>query len=373
MKALLQAAFDASLLTASHSVFFRLPGTDIIRGMCSEHLHPGAAEKSGFIVQPYNTHEEPEVIIPEIKFTSASHTFLETYYENDFTERYQAMFRHCIENAADLRCTPFYQPNTDEDTSQAAYAESVEKALDAIRSGKVNKLVCSRIKRFSCDTNRHISALFMQICAAYPGAFVVLLSSPHYGTWLGASPEVLLEQNGSSFHTVSQAGTVDNASGASFTDKERKEQDYITRFVTESLPQECRNLSVSDTYPVNTRLISHLKTDITFEAPPELRSLILQVLHPTPAVCGYPKKESGELLSATEKHTRNLYSGYWGLLDETRANLYVNIRCMQYQENSMLLYAGAGITEASVHEKEWEETGNKLNVLAKFLQSETVN
>ena len=90
MNAILQAAFDASLLTASHSVFYRLPSGNTVHGMCSEHLHPAAAEHSGFIVQPFSTHEEGEVIIPEITFSSATHGFIDTITENDFTERYRA-------------------------------------------------------------------------------------------------------------------------------------------------------------------------------------------------------------------------------------------------------------------------------------------
>ena len=73
------------------------------------------------------------------------------------------------------------------------------------------------------------------------------------------------------------------------------------------------------------------------------------------------------MLETVEVHNRHLYSGYWGILNGDHARLFVNIRCMQYQENTMVLYAGAGITDASNAEKEWQETGHKLKVLSNLL------
>ena len=43
--------------------------------------------------------------------------------------------------------------------------------------------------------------------------------------------------------------------------------------------------------------------------------------------------------------------------------IYVNLRCMEIQNNKAILYAGAGVTEYSDPEQEWYETELKCNTL----------
>ena len=49
------------------------------------------------------------------------------------------------------------------------------------------------------------------------------------------------------------------------------------------------------------------------------------------------------------------------------SNLVVNLRCMQYRNNTIELFAGSGITEKSEPEIEWMETQSKLKTLISFL------
>ena len=66
--------------------------------------------------------------------------------------------------------------------------------------------------------------------------------------------------------------------------------------------------------------------------------------------------------------TEHFYSGYLGELNmNNETNLYVNLRCMQIQENQILLYIGGGITAASIAEKEWDETVFKAEVIKRIL------
>ena len=55
-------------------------------------------------------------------------------------------------------------------------------------------------------------------------------------------------------------------------------------------------------------------------------------------------------------------------MDE-ETTLYVNLRCAMLANKKIWLYAGAGITEDSVPEKEWEETEMKCNIIGQFLQT----
>ena len=113
----------------------------------------------------------------------------------------------------------------------------------------------------------------------------------------------------------------------------------------------------------------HLRTDINGELTIKnsLENLI-NSLHPTPAICGVPKNVAENFIFENEYYSRDFYSGYLGELNmKNETNLYVNLRCMQIQENQILLYIGGGITAASIAEKEWEETVFKAEVIKRIL------
>ncbi len=87
-------------------------------------------------------------------------------------------------------------------------------------------------------------------------------------------------------------------------------------------------------------------------------------LHPTPAVGGIPLKEGLSFLSKTKiliGLITQVFLGPIGGVDDV--DLYVNLRCGSISEAGLFLYTGAGITQDSDAEKEWEETNFKANTL----------
>jgi isochorismate synthase len=134
----------------------------------------------------------------------------------------------------------------------------------------------------------------------------------------------------------------------------------------------------------------HLKTMISAELKTNtgLKQVITSI-HPTPAVCGLPKKEAKEFILKYENYEREFYTGFLGELNfevtktsrsgrknvENRAytmtknstQLYVNLRCMQIKNDQALIYVGGGITEISNTHNEWEETVSKSLVIKSIL------
>ena len=97
---------------------------------------------------------------------------------------------------------------------------------------------------------------------------------------------------------------------------------------------------------------------------------MLELLHPTSAVCGTPKTEALNYITRTENYKRELYSGFLGPVNiQKETHLFVNLRCLQVTENRLLFYAGAGITEDSDPEKEWKETEHKCKTLESIFNS----
>jgi isochorismate synthase len=102
---------------------------------------------------------------------------------------------------------------------------------------------------------------------------------------------------------------------------------------------------------------------------PQLGTVMLQLLHPTSAVCGMPLEAALPFLSAQEGYEREFYTGYLGPVNvENNINLFVNLRCMKLTDGMAWLYAGAGVTADSDPELEFRETEMKLRTLMKVVK-----
>lgn len=232
----------------------------------------------------------------------------------------------------------------------------------------------SRILKFELRPDFAPVSLFNRLCFTYPNAFVSLVAIPGVGTWIGATPELLMSWNQTSLSTVSLAGTnwASNGKVRGWYDKELNEQALVSEYIRECF----HGLGIYDytEYPTETIKIGklqHLQTKFGLEHRTDLKDLpqeILQMLHPTPAVCGVPKEGAMDFIRTTESHARGFYAGFLGPVNfGTSSELFVNLRCMQLQKEAAILYAGAGITEDSDPKKEWQETDSKLDALLTIL------
>jgi isochorismate synthase len=240
-------------------------------------------------------------------------------------------------------------------SSGEAHEALVQRAIDAIKGGEAEKIVVAR--RFVSSQIAHPLEVFDWLCAAYPEAMVWCLSSSETGTWVGATPELLLKAKGEYMQTVSLAGT--RISGIAWTDKERTEQKIVTDYiVTELTSGGAREMTVGENEEMEYGLLRHLLTRVSFKA--DSAKGMVALLHPTPAVCGRPKKAALDFITNHEGGNRGLYTGYFGFLEENGdALLYVNLRCMKLFINGLMVFAGGGITEQSDPASEVKETERK--------------
>ncbi len=259
------------------------------------------------------------------------------------------------------------------ESNHAAFVEMVNKGIARIEQGVMEKIVPSRIKHIQKDFD--LLEAFDKLCQRYPVAMVSLISTPEHGTWLGATPEVLVSiENNTIFKTVALAGTkawhegIDCKSVA-WTQKEIEEQALVERYIISCFKKiRLREYDEHGPKTIVAGNLMHLKSDFTVDMKatnfPQLGSVMLKLLHPTSAVCGMPIEPALQFLQDNEKYDRDLYSGYLGPVNiQNNTKLFVNLRCLQWQENTAILYAGAGVTIDSVAEKEWEETEMKMNTV----------
>lgn len=249
----------------------------------------------------------------------------------------------------------------------------VKKAIAAMNHGSLQKVVASRIIQvpFLRPVGEHSKrSVFDWLAGHHPKAFVYHLEHPSFGTWTGASPEVLLHQQGHQFRTMALAGTrQENSQSLPWGDKEKQEQLFVTQYILNLLEPYTAEVSTSDPYTMKAGNIEHIRTDIRFVSHSPIFQL-LNALHPTPAVAGTPLKEAMQFIIAEEKHARELYSGYTIVhLPDDAYVAFVNLRCMQWTNDAALIYVGGGITADSDPEAEWKETNLKSRTIMEALEN----
>lgn len=252
--------------------------------------------------------------------------------------------------------------------ARSNFEKLVAKAVKAIQEGVFEKVVVSRTLEIQKQVE--VFSTFIRMMQQYPTAFCSLFYHPKSGCWMGATPEQLVKVKESQLETVALAGTQAKATFENWSSKEIHEQQVVTDYVVNLVQSEVKNIKISDTKTVEAGQLVHLKTTISGEIQSQIAlEKIVHDLHPTPAVCGFPRNLAFDFIVKNENYSREFYSGYLGLWEGTKsnANLFVNLRCMQVQKNKVILYVGCGITAKSNPSLEFLETEHKSMTMRNIL------
>jgi len=356
----------AIYLSQSFALWF-LPNDSQIYAMVQNHGHLQTLENfdelenlKGFVFSPFVVDDQHPAFIlqPGLQFTGFDEMkhFIKDFQQSKFVSQQG-------------------ESSKMQSTDKAQYIEGCQSLIDRISSGEAGKVVYSRIKILPNNSQQHPAGLLFDLHKSYPGAFCYLFYSPPTGLWMGASPETLLRKTGETMHTMALAGTrkcvPENKNTDPWPEKDIREQQFVTDYIRSKLKKiGIQNLQISKTKTHQAGAIEHIRTDFSFrvENNKNILSRVVEVLHPTPAVCGQPKKEAMQMIRETEKHQREYYSGFLGPVNfDNKTDLFVNLRCMKMIGTNFALYIGGGITSESVAENEWLETEMKADILGRVL------
>ena len=273
---------------------------------------------------------------------------------------------------------------------RAAYAADFATFHQALCSRRFQKLVLARSVQQRRPAGVNPLQLFARACQSYPRMFIALVSTPQSGTWLTATPELLLDASDPRCcRTIALAGTMQLTANQLEGEGERRtwsvkniqEQRYVASFVADCLRHLAIDYREEGPRTVRAAHLLHLRSDFTFNT--DVRACeLLAALHPTPAVCGLPQAEARRFILSHEHTARRYYSGFQGpfrlptsqaaLLSAppaatTTTTLYVSLRCMQILPDACLLYAGGGLLPESTEDREWQETEAKLQTMRQLL------
>lgn len=247
------------------------------------------------------------------------------------------------------------------------YEQKVQKVIDFVKAQNLSKLVISRRELVNFAGKKlNLSQSFLNLCESYPNAFVYFFIKDGK-SWIGAFSEVLgkFKKQNSDFETMSLAGTI--PVDETWTHKEIEEQQPVTDYIRTILNQYSDKIDQSETYDHPSGNIKHLRTDFQAKIKKENLENVINELHPTPAVCGFPKEFCRNAIAEFEKFPRNFYAGYIKVETEETIQYFVNLRCAEILKNAAFIYVGGGITAESSPEKEWQETVLKSQAILKNL------
>ena len=252
------------------------------------------------------------------------------------------------------------------------FEQLVQKALVPLRKGEMKKVVLSaRLSRpLSSLLDLRLERLFH---GGETSSFRYLMQLEDKVCWLGDTPETLLAKTEQSISTMALAGTrrKNEVSIDGFTSKEFEEQEVVVQELVERLNPLAYNVEVFSRQQATAGTLVHLKTNITAKLPKGVSDKdVLEVLHPTAAVCGFPRENAIKWIHQEEVHDRELYAGYLGFQSIERSSYFVNLRCARYADGLFEFFVGAGITADSESQKEVDEIQAKTATMMRMF-SET--
>jgi isochorismate synthase len=353
-------------------VIFRYPNTETFYFLISKNKEVVKQKidfeecPPGFVVAPFHSTED-------LPYLYAADIFFE------ITDKIDSEMVEKFSEFLDFKENPPYEKlyikeNFEEKPEvKNTYLEKVSGIVEILKETTTNKVVFSRSNKIGkLGGNDYFSAL-KHLSQKHPSAFINFINLPWKNQiWIGASPETLVHQNPEGkFSTVALAGTqpsVDSdgneisTANALWSQKEIEEQALVSRYIINCLKKiRVREYEEKGPRSVKAGNLIHLCSTYTIDSKsinfPNLSSVMLDLLHPTSAVCGMPKQEALEILDELEGYDRELYSGYIGPINiQNDSHFFVNIRSLKIENDEVTLFSGGGITADSSPEKEWIET-----------------
>lgn len=280
--------------------------------------------------------------------------------------------------SAECPLRPAIRGRSDEG-NRIAWESAVERTLAAIEAGTIRKAVLART--LDVELERPISPVDL-VCALWrqhTGTHAFLFEPEPGRALLGAAPEALVTLRDDDFAATSVAGSVASgetpeeqarlAAGLLASAKDRAEQRVVTEEMIERLEGAGHPVDADpEPHVLTLARIQHLETEIRAQVSEGDALDLVELLHPTPAVCGLPRGAALDFLARTEPFERGWYAGPVGWFDpEGDGHFVPALRMAVGEGRAWRLFAGAGIVEGSVPSAEWEETAIKFQPVLRAL------
>ena len=264
--------------------------------------------------------------------------------------------------------------------ARAAWMEAVGGVLRRIAASEVDKVVLARAMDFRPDRRVDPLELALALWRDNARSHVFFYQPEGDASLVGASPEILAATMGRTCRATAVAGSAPAPAAAAERRRVatrllesangRAEHDFVVSHIESTLIElGCRVRRDEAPRVLDLGSIQHLESRVAAEMPPGATVLdLLAALHPTPAVCGFPRAAARAIQKESETFDRGWYSGPVGWLgSDGGAHFVPALRSALWSRNSWRLYAGAGIVAESNSAREWDETELKFRPMLRAM------
>ena len=265
--------------------------------------------------------------------------------------------------------------------SESSFEEAVTGALSEINNQNYQKIVLAQKLVLKNDSSVKGIQYLDRLRERFSACYIFSFSDGSERSFIGASPEMLLQVKNSILMTEAIAGSssrgrkaIEDArlgSGLLASDKNLREHNLVK----ESILRRLNVLGINGIADENPRLLAlanvqHLQTKISAFMDENVHFLdVASELHPTPAVGGQPREKAVPRINQLEGFERGLYSGLIGWFNgQNEGKMIVGIRSAKFDNKTIKIYAGAGIVSGSQVDIEKEEILLKQSAMLSLLE-----
>jgi len=266
--------------------------------------------------------------------------------------------------------------------SESNWRIQVGSAIDAIKSGKLEKVVLARDISASSKSEINVRGLLQRLEIEYPSTWIFLVDG-----LIGATPELLVRLSKSLVTSRVLAGTIRKtgnedrdltlAASLAKSSKDLEEHEYAVRSVADALAPFCSSTNVPESpFVLHLSNVMHLATDVTGVLNDSAKQAdiftLIEKLHPSAAVCGTPTEEAKQLIKKLEQMNRGRYAGPVGWIDaHNDGEVAIALRCGELSSDRKMIriFAGCGIVAGSDPVNEFAESQAKLMPMRTALET----
>lgn len=263
-----------------------------------------------------------------------------------------------------------------------SWAAAVAQTVGEIRAGALSKLVLARSCHLRAASSFDLGTTLHSLAAREHGCTIFSFPGSD-ADFVGATPETLVSLQRGIVRTWALAGTAPRSADGdcdrrlidtlAHSAKDRREHDWVVRGIAESLAPLVRSVTANPTPEiVALRSALHLRTALRARATASCHVLdLVEALHPSPAVGGYPNALARAALARRESMERGWYAAPVGWLTLAGDGEFaVGLRSAVVRGTGAVIFAGAGIVADSDPRAELLETDLKLRPMLSALAGE---
>lgn len=247
--------------------------------------------------------------------------------------------------------------------NEQVWNNQIQSIQSMIHSRGIDKLVLSR--KLVCQYTGEISLTELIFRSLEYSSYFFMILWDRSDYFLSKTPECLFSKKNGVVSTEALAGTLSKNKEKEILLNDRKELEehrYVVDDIKNKLSQYTDDIKIGDApFIFETNNTFHLKTKIEANISEDIgNGELVNILHPTAALGGFPSKEIISKIREIEGFDRNFYGAPIILSHNDKTECLVGIRSLRLKKSLYEIYAGAGIVYDSNPDKEWNETEIKM-------------